>query len=68
MEMKKVVRKVPCTVLRPVCYQTVEDRIRLVAKQVPCTVTVCVPRVVCKPAPIDDCSPLPKCCTPACNN
>jgi hypothetical protein len=47
------VRKVPYTVCRPVSYQKTEERPRVVVKQVPYTVTCCVPKVVggaCAPA------------------
>jgi hypothetical protein len=48
------VRKVPCTVLRPVAYQTTVERPRVVAKQIPYTITCRVPKAP-MPAPCDPC-------------
>jgi hypothetical protein len=58
----EILRKVPHTVYRPVCYQKVEERPRVVVKQVPYTVTICVPKAVSKPIPV--CAPVPKACAP----
>jgi hypothetical protein len=55
----EIMRKAPFTVVRAVSYQKTEERPRVVEKQVPYTVTVCVPQV-----PVDVCSPVPPCCAP----
>ncbi len=57
----QVLKKVPFTVLREVHYQKVEERPRVVVKQVPYTFTQCVPKVVCEP-----CGPVSACDKPAC--
>jgi hypothetical protein len=61
----QVLRKVPYTTARPESYQKVEERPRVVAKQVPYTITVCVPKVVCRQVPVTVCCPLPCCCAKA---
>jgi hypothetical protein len=58
----QILKKVPHTVYRCVCYQKTEERPRVVVEQEPYTVTICVPKVVCKP--VDVCSPAPLCCAP----
>ena len=69
MEMAsvQVLRKVPYTTARPEHYQKMEERRRVVAKQVPYTITLCVPKVVCKQVPVTICCPMPCCCDkPSC--
>jgi hypothetical protein len=61
----EVLRKVPYTTMNPEPFQKVEERPRVVAKQVPYTITVCVPRVVYKQVPVNVCCPTPSCCAKA---
>ena len=62
MEQVEVLRKVAYTTMNPEPYQKVEERPRVVAKQVPYTITVCVPKVVYRQVPVTMCCPLPSCC------
>ena len=58
----QVLRKVPYTTATPQPYQKIEERKRVVEKQVPYTITVCVPKVVYKQVPVTICCPVPPCC------
>jgi hypothetical protein len=60
----QVLRKVPYTTMTPQKYQKMEEVRRVVAKQVPYTITVCVPKVVCRQVPATVYCPIP-CCAPA---
>ena len=59
----QVLRKVPYTVMRPVSYQKMEERKRVVSKQVPYTITLCVPKEVYREVPVTVCCPVPCCRT-----
>jgi hypothetical protein len=61
----QVLRKVPYTTAQPEQYQKIEERPRVVTKQVPYTITLCVPRVVTKQVPVTVCCPVPPCCAKA---
>jgi hypothetical protein len=64
----QVLRKVPYTTVRPEKFQKIEERPRVVVKQVPYTITVCVPKVVCQQVPVTICCPIPPCCAkPSCS-
>jgi len=63
----QILRKVPYTTYRPEHYQKIEERPRVVSKQVPYTVTVCVAKVVYKQVPVTICCPIP-CCGKPCGN
>lgn len=54
--------QVPYTVCRAEQYQKMVPCCRYVAKQVPYTVTQCVPRVVTVQVPLQVCCPTPSCC------
>ena len=58
----QVLRKVSYPTAIPQHYQKMEERKRVVAKQVPYTITVCVPKVVYKQVPVTICCPVPSCC------
>ncbi len=58
----QVLRKVPYMVTRAVPYQKTEERRRVVEKQVPYTIIVCVPKVVYKQVPVTVPCPIPPCC------
>jgi hypothetical protein len=66
MVREQCVKQVPYTVCKPVCYEKTINTVACVAKQVPYTVTRCVPRVVCKEVPVQVCCPMPRCPTPCC--
>lgn len=59
----QICRKVPYTVYRPVCAEQPVQRLHVVAKQVPYTLTICIPRVVTRQVPVQVCCPVP-CCKP----
>ena len=58
----QVLRKVSYPTATPQHYQKMEERKRVVAKQVPYKITVCVPKVVYRQVPVTICCPLPSCC------
>jgi hypothetical protein len=62
----QVLRKVPYTTMTPQKYTKIEEVRRVVAKQVPYTITVCVPKVVCRQVPVTIYVPAAPCCAPAC--
>jgi hypothetical protein len=63
----QVLRKVPYTTARAEHYQKIEERRRVVVRQVPYTITLCVPKVVRKQVPVTVCCPMPCCCDkPSC--
>jgi len=58
------------TVMKPVCYEKTVMDCKLVAKQVPFTVTKCVPKVVTYEVPVQvklrkPCEPVSQVCAPA---
>jgi len=63
----QILRKVPYTTYRPEHYQKIEERPRVASKQVPYTITVCVPKVIYKQVPVTVCCPVP-CCGKPCGN
>ena len=60
----QICRKVPYTVYRAVCAEQPVKVSRVVAKQVPYTLTICIPRVVTRQVPVQVCCPVPCCCKP----
>jgi len=64
MVATQVLRKVPYTTYRPEHFQKIEERPRVVSKQVPYTITVCVPKVIYKQIPVTVCCPVPCCGRP----
>jgi hypothetical protein len=57
-----ICRKVELPGMKPVDVQKPDVIKRVVARQVPYTVTLCIPHVVCKQVPVQVCCPVP-CCT-----
>ena len=61
MAAKQILRKVPYETVKEVSYEKEVETKRIVQKQVPYTVIVCVPTVVCKQVPVQVCCPVPCC-------
>jgi hypothetical protein len=60
---QNICRKVELPGVRPVDVQKPDVIKRVVARQVPYTVTICIPHVVCKQVPVQVCCPVPCCCS-----
>ena len=58
-----ICRKVELPGVRPVNVEKPDVIKRVVARQVPYTVTLCIPHVVCKQVPVQVCCPVPCCCS-----
>jgi hypothetical protein len=59
-------QKVPVKVIREVPEDKPIETVRLVAKQVPYTITCCVPKTVCVEVPVTVCCPVPASCKAKC--
>jgi hypothetical protein len=58
-----ICRKVELPGVQPVNVQKPDVIKKVVARQVPYTVTLCIPHTVCKQVPVQVCCPVPRCCS-----